>query len=410
MHRILRVNEPATWPEAPQWMSFSTLLELEACPRRWALKSGLYPDLWEQRGYPNNPNLFALEGIILHSAIEEIVSAFSENGCKSVQDENTFATLQTLGGYTTVLRNSMQKTLRQFENNPRVLPILETISHALEMRMPELRSRLQRQISRIELSAGLKQIVDHLPGDQVNARYEIPYGSNSEVEVRAPELGWRGFIDLLTVTKESCEIRDFKTGIAKEVDELQLRVYALLWARDRSINPSSRLATRLVLSYADRNAEVQPLAVQSLDELEEELRNRTAKAFGRLKDNPPEAVPNIENCSYCSVRHLCNDYWKWHNREVLNLEIPESQIVDCEIILTTRHGTSSWDGLVMKEAGSSPIPVLLRIQNDRFDLEAGQRIRALNVQLNTKSEEDDNLPIVALVMSTTEIFLVPESE
>lgn len=45
-----RVLRPTKWPEAPSWMSFATLIELEICPRRWALVAAEYSDIWNNRG------------------------------------------------------------------------------------------------------------------------------------------------------------------------------------------------------------------------------------------------------------------------------------------------------------------------------------------------------------------------
>jgi hypothetical protein len=58
---VRRINNPSTWPQLPRWMSFSALLEIEACPRRWALKSATYPSVWNGRGYPRIPQSAAIE-------------------------------------------------------------------------------------------------------------------------------------------------------------------------------------------------------------------------------------------------------------------------------------------------------------------------------------------------------------
>src|SRR2546430_2535646 len=48
---------PSTWPSPPTEMSVSTLRELEACPRRWALSSARYPEIWDRVGYPPKLNI-----------------------------------------------------------------------------------------------------------------------------------------------------------------------------------------------------------------------------------------------------------------------------------------------------------------------------------------------------------------
>lgn len=59
------ISQPSAWPKAPRCMSFSTLSELEACPRRWALSVADYPHVWEKRGYPPRPQITALEGAVV---------------------------------------------------------------------------------------------------------------------------------------------------------------------------------------------------------------------------------------------------------------------------------------------------------------------------------------------------------
>ena len=54
---IWQISNPAEWPKAPKWMSFSTLYELEACPRRWSLNTAEYPTICDQQRYPNLPRL-----------------------------------------------------------------------------------------------------------------------------------------------------------------------------------------------------------------------------------------------------------------------------------------------------------------------------------------------------------------
>lgn len=61
---------PTSWPEPPQDMTVTTLLEIEACPRRWSLTNAEYPALWDGRGYPPQIQPAALGGTVVHSAVE----------------------------------------------------------------------------------------------------------------------------------------------------------------------------------------------------------------------------------------------------------------------------------------------------------------------------------------------------
>ncbi len=410
-HRISstfwRVVTPSVWPEAPRWMSFSTLLELEACPRRWALKAAQYPEVWEHTGYPSVPQSAALEGVVVHSAIERIASALAERGCASLRDESAIETLMELGGYTGIVGECIGRALRQYQGNPRAESVLETVRRGLATHLPELRSRVQRQVSRIRPAVRVSRPISTTIQPERQTRSQIHDGYHVEVEVRVPELAWHGFVDLLALSKDFCEIRDFKTGAMKDAHEFQLRIYAFLWARDHELNPSGRRADKLVLSYNDRDVEVSAQSTEALHSVGEEIRTRTGKALAAIQLHAPEARPNSENCSYCSVRHLCDEYWKWPGRHGEDQGLPTVRFADVEIALTGRHGPSSWDGVLEASPGSdSTQPALLRTANLQFDLQPGQKIRVLNVHIKSPNE-DEGLPVVATMGANSEMFLLP---
>lgn len=107
-----RVLRPAAWPAAPKWMSFSTLLELEACPRRWALSTADYPEVWKHRGYPRQPHPAALEGTVVHLSLRRIISALVVRGCPSLADEGAISAMRDLGGFTAVICDSLEGALQ----------------------------------------------------------------------------------------------------------------------------------------------------------------------------------------------------------------------------------------------------------------------------------------------------------
>lgn len=409
---VWSLSHPSVWPEAPPWMSFSVLSDLEACPRRWALSAADYPHVWKHRGYPHAPRPAALEGTVVHVTLRRITSALVERGCPSLLDESAISTLRELGGYTAIIMRSVERTLHPYERNPRATPVLDGIRHRLAARIPELRSRVQRFLSRIHLESRAARSGGARTHPEGESRNQLQHGSHSEVKLRASELGWLGVADLLTLSTTHCEIRDFKTGTLKPEHASQLRTYALLWARDRDLNPSGRPADRLVLSYDDGDIEVSAPTGYALRSLEEELRERTSAALAGLQTNPPEARPSPENCGYCSVRHLCEEYWQWYARQSGSSELPKSPFADIQIRLIGRHGPSSWDGGVEFSSNvKAGEPILLRTANLRFELYPGQRLRLLNVHISMPIEEsieDARHLVVATMGVSSEAFLIAE--
>lgn len=391
-------------------MSFSTLSEVEACPRRWALSRADYPHVWSGKGYPQKPQLAGLQGTVVHLSLQCIASALVARGCPSLLDAAAISTLKELGGISQVVQNSIVGVLKSYETSPRAYFVLDGLSNQLRNGLPELRSRVQRLLSRIRL----EKCIPRTTGSAHNTphiRRELAVGSYAECELRASGLGWFGIADLLTLSSNSCEIRDFKTGPPKEEHAFQIRTYALLWARDSDRNPSGRLADRLVLSYDNGDSELDSPNAAALDNLENDLRNRTAAAIASVGNSPPEARPSTQNCTYCAVRHMCDDYWQWLSIHNNSISASVSEYGDIQMAILGDHGPSSWDGILetslLLSAGRR---VLLRVAQPRPELHAGQRVRLLNVRLSlptTEAVDDPEPSAVATMGFSTEAFVLP---
>jgi len=83
---VWNVSNPSVWPKAPLWMSFSTLSDLEICPRRWSLSVADYPEVWGKHGYSPKPQMAQLEGKVVHLALRKITHALSKHGCASLRE------------------------------------------------------------------------------------------------------------------------------------------------------------------------------------------------------------------------------------------------------------------------------------------------------------------------------------
>ncbi|MGH3435454.1 MAG: PD-(D/E)XK nuclease family protein [Sciscionella sp.] len=82
------------WPVPPASWSYSSLNDLEACPRRWMLSRAAYPELWEGSGYPPMPNTAALFGDVVHAALELLVRALVAADCESTGTAAAVAVLK----------------------------------------------------------------------------------------------------------------------------------------------------------------------------------------------------------------------------------------------------------------------------------------------------------------------------
>ena len=402
---VWRVAPPSTWPTASRYMSVSTLSELEACPRRWALSAAAYPAVWHRQGYPPAFHPTALEDAVAHLALEIITPAFSDRGCPSVRHTSAVAVLKELGGFTVVLGQAIQRILRRYDDNPRVTPVLDRTRRHLTARTANLRSRVQELLSRVRLEPRSATAAVYNRGDtKQDALGELLNGSHSEVQLVVEELGWKGVVDLLTGSDATCDIREFKMGKPKVDHQFPLNVYALLWWQDRVRNPVGRLTDRLVISYGSGDVDVPVPSVSKLEELRDELRVHRAAAIQTLDLAPPEARPDAATCMYCGVRHLCDAYW----REPIQ---QDAWFMDIQLELTAQNGTTSYIGVVESCSKLAPgTQVLFRTVDLPFDLHPGVRLRVLNVRISSPDldvEKPEPSLTVASMGVASEAFVLP---
>jgi hypothetical protein len=403
---------PEEWPKKPSWMSFSTLYEVESCPRRWSLYNAEYPQIWQYHGYPRVLRLAAIEGTIVHLTLQTIARALADKGCFSLTDERAIVAMKELGGFSEIILHVIERVLKPYEENPRASPFIIEIRKRLISGVPNFRTRVQKQLSRIHFQPIIKKRACSSNISENRYRHKLSQGSFSEVELKAPSLMWTGFADLITVCSEYCEIREFKTGEEKQNHLFQIRSYALLWAQDQELNPLGRLADRLILSYDKGNVEVPPPNERELSSLENELMERTRSAISALSNGLPKARPSAEICSSCIVKHLCGEYWIW-NATQLNLQVTKNSYMDLQIKLIEKHGPSSWDCIIEGPLDSvNNFLVLFRTNTIPFTLSPGQKLRLLNVFVNTLTGDYTNneIPIVIANMgANSEVFLISKN-
>ncbi|RJR44138.1 MAG: hypothetical protein C4576_13445 [Desulfobacteraceae bacterium] len=329
----------------------------------------------------------------------------------SMIDGSAVSVIRNMGGYTAIILNSLDQVLMTFKQNPRAVPVLEGIHRLLQGRVPILRSQVQKLLSHVHLEPYMDMNCRHhsMPSGN-NPRKPLGYGLHSEVKLRSPELGWIGIADLVDFSRTSCEIRDFKSGSPKKEHELQARIYALLWVRERDLNPNGRFADRLVISYPGCDVVVPVPMEEELGLLESELKKRTAKAFSDLAKDPPQARISPDKCVYCGVRHLCDEYWQSHTQVSGYGQHGNTQVADLQVKLTKRHGSKSWDAVLYSPSKlQTGRQILLRTGDLQFDMREGQRLRLLNVYLSNsqrESFEDKDPPMAATLGANTEAFLL----
>ena len=398
-----RVITPTTWPAPPTEMSASTHAEIEECPRRWALSSAEYPELWGGRGYPPKLQVAALAGSVVHLALEIITKQLTRAGVPSLSDPSAPQVLRALGGYTRVVEECVERILKRYNDNPRAGALMEHAQRTLRGQLPTLRARVQSMLSRIRLPKGAATptALSTSKSSGPPPRLPLANGTYPEVEARAKSIGWKGKVDLLVLGDDAGEITDFKTGAADEGHKFQVRAYAVMWRLDDELNPSERLVDRLVLAYESQDVDVAPPSASEIDDLSRELLARRQAAEAALAARPPSARPNTESCRYCGVRQLCDAYWAGSSQAVSD----DGRFGDVELKITGRHGPTSWDAVVVRARDfPAKTTALLRLQQpDEF--KAGARVRVLDGAL-ARDPEDDSAPAIVTLSALSEAYRV----
>ena len=396
---------PTEWPDVPSVMTVTTVGEIESCPRRWALGAARYPDLWSGPGYPPRVQVRALSGTVVHLSLELITRALVRVGCPSPQDPAALQVMKDLGGYTKVVNVRIDHVLEHLANNPRAQPVMEFAARSLRGQVPELRSRVQTMLCRMRLP---RVEARRTEGGASKVRGPLTTGAYPEIELRAERIGWKGKADLLLLSSDACEIIDFKTGAPRDEHEFQMQVYALLWSRDAHLNPDGRPADRLILAYPSGDVEVAAPTQSDLNELELLLITHREAAHQAVSQHPPEARPDAQQCRYCAVRQLCDEYWVAETQSRMIPEVEDGRFGDIQVTITGRHGPSSWDAIIDVSQHVEPGKVAVIRASDDLKLPAGHRLRILDAAVAV-DDEDDARPAVITLGAVSEVYTVSGS-
>lgn len=392
------VGVSAEVPSTPAWWSFSALKEVEVCARRFSLSRANYTHPWVRSGFPQQPNLAAIKGDIVHGTLEVIVRALSSAGCPSWQSSEAIDVMRELGGYTQVTTRVMERHLGRLESNPRVSSARrDQIRRQLKEWLPEGRGQVQQYLRMTPL--GLRR--SHNSQSQVSTsnplgmRRPLRQGVAVEKELQAADLRLKGKVDLVNVEPDGAQLVDFKTGAEDERHTEQLRLYALLWSQDQQVNPDSIAASELVIVYPNATVRLPPPNPSQLEELRQGVVERIRNAESALSFALPVASLG-DHCGHCPVRGLCSVYWE---QEPSNARTTgEGDWFDLQGVVTGEHGPKSYrlrDFITQQD-------VLVRTPNSSYKLPIGSAVRLLNVRRQV--DPDDSEVVIVGVTSSSEVL------
>jgi hypothetical protein len=385
----------ASLPGPPDYWSYSTLQEIESCARQYVLGRASYPDIWNGKGYPQQPRPAALFGDVVHESLERIIKALVRAGCTSSNSAEATAVLRELGGYSAVAAEALAGRLARLNENPRLDEVRRArLQQFLEDRIPEARAEIQGYLQRTALvpkPGGFPGV----GGGVISDRPPLGVGSHPEVSLRSEELRVIGRVDLITVTAERADIVDHKTGAEDPSHLEQLRFYAMLWDQDDVANQDRTPVGTLTASYLTTEVTIFAPDAEDLVALAADTVERVAEADSEVLAEVPRATVG-EQCAFCSVRSLCEEYWNEIAPDPADLI--SGTWFDYEGVVSAQNGARSW----WLEDTRRRQKVLVRTPPLR-SLSLGQRLRILGLR-----REDDpavDAP-VAILTTNSELFVL----
>lgn len=386
------------WPTTPALWSYSSLKEMEACPRRWMLSRATYPDVWDRRGYPQQPVAAGVFGNVVHGVVERLAEALADAGIESASPGAVIGVLGEQGGWRGIVLKEIDHQLARFDDNPRVSrERINRLREELIRRAPQAADQVKTFLGRGALPTGRSTSAGGESSGQAPKRLPVTSGTHSEREVCAEELRLTGRIDLLVVDDKDVTVVDFKTGDEDPGHADQVRLYALLWHLDEQTNPDSRPATKLELAYPSHTRSVEPPDSAALDALHAGMVERIAAADEVTTATAPSATPSVEGCQFCQVKHLCDIYWPSIPPNVS--EATTEEWFDFEGRVLRPQGSRSWF-LETDDATQ----VLVRTVETNVPFPAGDKVRLLGVRRTIDPDKDTRL-VIAMV-STSEWYAV----
>jgi hypothetical protein len=219
---------------------------------------------------------------------------------------------------------------------------------------------------------------------------------------------WRGVIDAVRLSEREVTLIDYKGGSEQPSHREQLELYALLFVRDRVVNPSSRRASELVLAYDNgRTVSWHSPDDAALAALEHGLVEEVEQLTHALEVRPPEARPTSDSCGICAARPLCDAFWERigtisssHSKaeerasDYVDLEVQVGAVSDCGAELIGVAVLSS------RQTASSTVRVLVpAAQRERARSVAAQdHVRILGAHVERQPSEDLDSHDVVLVL------------
>lgn len=287
---------PTEWAAPPRTWSSTTLDDVEACPRRWQLLRSLWG---EHERFPVRPHPAAIEGQIVHEALDRLTRACGQRGSPALGSAEFTAALADAGFFPGFAR-AVDEWQQRFKAHPRPGPAFRLRATAEELANRAVRMFREQYKPDARGGSPAAERASEAPIDVKSLLQQRR--ALSEVRLTHPKIPFLGILDLVQEMPEGVEIVDFKTGKPSDKHRQQLLRYALLWWRTTGDAP-----VRVSAQYLD-GLESWPVTPVALTEVEADLAEKVPNLTAALHERPALAKPGT-GCQLCPVRARCAPGW-----------------------------------------------------------------------------------------------------
>lgn len=290
------LQAPTEWATPPSKWSTTTVDDVDACPRRWQF---LHSRWGEHGRFPVRPSVAAIEGQIVHEALDRLTRACGQRGNPAFGTVE-FGAAATDADFFPGFARAVAEWQQRLDAHPRPGPVFR-----MRTTPEELANRAVRMFRSQYLADGraMVAVAERVTGGTTDMKALLRRKSAlAELKLQHPDLPFGGVLDRVQQTTDGAHIVDFKTGKPSEKHHAQLLRYALLWWR-----VTGDLPARISAQYLD-GAESWPVSQVELSAVEASLAKKLPSLRDLLLTRPAAARPGA-GCLACPVRARCRDGW-----------------------------------------------------------------------------------------------------
>ena len=290
------LQTPTKWAEPPSTWSSTSIEDVEACPRRWQLLRSCWG---EHDRFPVRPSPAAIEGQIVHDALDRLTRACGQRGNPAFGSAE-FAAALTDADFFPGFARAVAEWQQRLMAHPRPGPAFRLRVTADELANRAVRMFREQYKPEEAFTSEAAERATAIPADMKMLLRQKR--ALSEVKLTHPQLPFLGILDRVQQAADGVEIVDFKTGRPNEKHQRQLQRYALVWWR-----ATGDLPARISAQYLDGVASWL-VTQEALMAVEVDLATQIPLLADTLRARPAGAKPGIA-CHTCPVRARCDAGW-----------------------------------------------------------------------------------------------------